>query len=232
MKNQKLLSMVVAFGVGLVLVGLAAPASAQDETAAQAGEKTGVEGTFVRVAENNEGWVVLGYTTANGSVKEKWMLLNIGITLQDGVEAQKITRDQIKLVTPDDQVISLATQEEFMKGSGELDPMNARANMESESINYFPNGRNRPCRIGFFGEMDRAVGSLAFNQVEVDDRSACMGRVYFQVPEGIQYGNYNLDVQFADSVIRVPFKIMTKEEAKEFDKEWKEAEKEHKEEKK
>jgi hypothetical protein len=224
-KNKKLVSMVVALGVGFVLVGFAGVASAEDETAAQAGEKTGVEGTFVRVAENNEGYVVLGYTTANESVKEKWMLLNVGITLQDGVEAQKITRDQIKLVTPDDQVISLATQEEFMKASGVLDPMNARANMESESINYFPNGRTRPCRIGFFGEMDRAVGDLSFNQVDVDDRSACMGRIYFQVPEGVQYGNYNLDVQFADSIVRVPFKIMTKEEAKAFDKQWKAEEK-------
>jgi hypothetical protein len=227
-KNKKLVSMVVALGVGFVLVGFAGVASAEDETAAQAGEKTGVEGTFVRVAENNEGYVVLGYTTANESVKEKWMLLNVGITLQDGVEDQKITRDQIKLVTPDDQVISLATQEEFMKASGVLDPMNARANMESESINYFPNGRNRPCRIGFFGEMDRAVGDLAFTQVEVDDRSACVGRIYFQVPEGVQYGNYNLDVQFADSIVRVPFKIMTKEEAKSFDKQWKAEEKEEK----
>jgi hypothetical protein len=214
------------------MVALSGIATAGDETAAQAGEKTGIVGQFVRVAENNEGWVVVDYTTANESVKEKWMLLDIGMTVQNGVKDEKITRDQVKLVTPNDQVISLPTQEDVNKASGELDAMNARANIEGQSINYFPTGRNRPCRIGFFGDVDRAVGSLSFNEVTVDDRSACAGRIYFQVPDGIEYGQYNLDVQFADSVVRVPFKIMTKEEAKQFSKEWKEAEKEHKEEKK
>ena len=216
----------------LTMVGSAGLVTAGDETAAQAGEKTGIMGQFVRVAENDEGWVVLGYDTANSSVKEKWMLLNVGITLQDGVKTQDITRDDIKLVTPDDKVVSMATQEEYNKGSGTLAAMNERAGIESQSINYFPNGRTRPCRIGFFGNMDQRVGNLSFDEVTLDDRSACMGRVYFQVPDGIQYGQYNFDVQFADCIVRVPFKIMTKEEAKEFDKQWKEAEKEQKKDKK
>ena len=216
----------------LSVVGFAGLGTAEDETAAQAGEKTAIVGQFVRVAENNEGWVVLDYTTANGSVKEKWMLLNIGLALQNGVKGQTITRDNLKLVTPDDQVIPLATQEEYQKGFQVLDPMNQRASIESQSINYFPAGHTRPCRIGFFGNMEQRVGDLSFDQVSMDDQSACVGRVYFQLPDGIQLGQYNFDVQFADSIVRVPFKIMTKEEAKEFDKQWKEAEKEAKEEKK
>jgi len=227
MKKRAVLRVVLAFTIATA-AGFGGLASAGDETAAQAGEKTGIEGQFVRVAENNEGWVVLGYETANGSVKSKWMLLNVGLTLQNGVRDQKITRDQVKLVTPDDQVISMATQREYMSGFATLDPMNARANIESQSINYFPVGHNRPCRIGFFGNMDQRVGNLSFDEVELDDQSACMGRIYFQVPDGIQYGQYNFDVQFAESIVRVPFKIMTAEEAKQFGKEWKEAEKEHK----
>jgi hypothetical protein len=218
----------VAVCFALASLAFAGQVFAGDETAAQAGEKTGIMGQFVRVAENDEGWVVLGYETANGSVKEKWMLLDIGMTVQNGVKGQKITRDQVKLVTPDDQVISMATQEEYMSGHATLDAMNARANVESQSINYFPTGRDRPCRIGFFGNMDQRVGNLSFDEVTLDDRSACMGRVYFQVPDGIQYGQYNFDVQFATSIVRVPFKIMTKEEAKEFEKEWKEEEKKEK----
>jgi len=232
MKQHESFRRVLALLFVVALVGFGGYAAAGDETAAQAGEKTSAVSTFVRVAENNEGWVVVGYDTANSSVNEKWMLLNIGITLQDGVKNQKITRDQFKLVIPDGQVISLATQEEYNKGSGTLAAMNERAGIESQSINYFPNGRTRPCRIGFFGNMDQRVGDLSFEYFWADDRSACVGRVYFQLPEGIQLGQYNFDVQFADSVVRVPFKIMTKEEAKEFDKEWKEAEKEQKEKKK
>lgn len=209
----------------LTLVGFAGLGTAGDETAAQAGEKTAIVGQFVRVAENNEGWVVLDYTTANGSVNDKWMLLNIGLALQNGVKAQTITRDNLKLVTPDDQVIPLATQEEYQKGFEVLDPMNQRASIESQSINYFPVGHTRPCRIGFFGNMEQRVGDLSFDQVSMDDQSACVGRIYFQMPDGIKLGQYNFDVQFADSIVRVPFKIMTKEEAKEFDKQWKAEEK-------
>ena len=231
MKRNENLRILVAFFV-LAAVALAAPVIAGDETAAQAGEKTAIVGQFVRVAENNEGWVVLDYTTANGSVNEKWMLLNIGLALQDGVKAQTITRDDLKLVTPGDQVIPLATQEEYQKGFKTLDPMNQRASIESQSINYFPTGHTRPCRIGFFGNMEQRVGDLSFDQVQMDDRSACVGRIYFQLPDGVQLGQYNFDVQFADSIVRVPFKIMTKEEAKDFDKQWKEAEKEDKKDKK
>ncbi len=212
----------------LAMVGFAGLATAGDESAAQAGEKTGIEGEFVRVAENDEGWVVVGYTTANSSVKEKWMLLDIGLTVQNGVKGQQITRDNLKLVTPDHKGVSLATQEEYLKGAGVLDAMDARANIEGQSINYFPVGRNVPCRIGFFANPNRDVGVLAFDEVTLRNNAACMGRVYFYLPEGIQLGNYNFDVQFADSILRVPFKIMTKEEAKAFEKQWKEEKKKKK----
>ena len=45
--------------------------------------------------------------------------------------------------------------------------------------------------------------------------------LFFQIPGGIQYGNYNLDVHFAESIVKVPMKIMTKDEANEFEQQWK-----------
>lgn len=51
------------------------------------------------------------------------------------------------------------------------------------------------------------------------------------MPGGIQLGNYNFDVKLADSVLKVPIEIMTEEQAKEFEKQWKEAEKKAKHEK-
>ena len=43
-----------------------------------------MEGSFVRAAYNNEGYVILGYRLANRSVGEEWMLLEVGITVRDG----------------------------------------------------------------------------------------------------------------------------------------------------
>ena len=51
-----------------------------------------IEGQFVRVAYNNEGFVILGYRAANRSVGEEWMLLEAGITLRKGARDVTITR--------------------------------------------------------------------------------------------------------------------------------------------
>ena len=209
----------------LIMVGAGAVAQ---ETPEQAGEKVGIEGTFVRVAENQEGWVVLGYGTANESVGKDWMMLNVGITLQRGVKDQKLTRDDLFLVTPDHQKVALATQKEVEEGRGVLDPMSRADAMIHESINYFPAGVTRPCRLGFFTDPSQMQRGPAYDQVDLNSESACVGRLYFKLPEAIEVGTYNLDVQLDGSVIRVPIEIMTKEQAKEFEKKWKEEQKEAK----
>jgi hypothetical protein len=127
------------------------------------------------------------------------------------------------LVTPDGKEIRLASQDEVEKGRGTLDAMSRADAMIHESINYFPAGVTRPCRIGFFTDPSQMQRAPAYDQVELNNEAACVGRLYFQLPEPLQVGTYNLDVQFEGSVIRVPIEIMTKEQAKEFEKEWKES---------
>jgi len=60
-----------------------------------------IEGLYVRAAYNNEGYVILGYKTANFSVGEEWMLIETGMTLREGVSAEKVKRSAISLDTPD-----------------------------------------------------------------------------------------------------------------------------------
>ena len=45
--------------------------------------------------------------------------------------------------------------------------------------------------------------------------------MFFRIPDGIKHGTYNLDVKFAESIIKVPIQIMTKDEIREAEKEWK-----------
>ena len=222
MKSKTTVRNWVVFALAVTVIGFGAIATAGDESPAQAGEKVGIEGTFVRVAENQEGWVVVGYGTANESVGKDWMMLNAGITLQKGVKGQKLTRDNVVLVTPSHQEIRLATQEEIEKARGDLDAMSRADAMIHESIDYFPPGVTRPCRIGFFTDPSQMQRGMSYDQVDLNNEAACVGRLYFQVPDGIQLGLYNLDVKLEDSVVRVPIEIMSKEKAKEFEKQWKE----------
>ena len=53
---------------------------------------------------------------------------------------------------------------------------------------------------------------MAYDQVEITPDRACLGRIYFHVPGGIAYGQHWLNVKFQNSLVRVPFRILTKEE--------------------
>jgi len=208
-----------------VLAGV--PAMAQQEEAKQ---KFDVKGEYVRLVYNDEGWVVLGYRVANGSVGEEWMLLEIGVTLMQGVPDQKLVRGSLTVTTPDGASVPLATQEEFSKAN--LRALDARANMSRDSINYFPVMVDKPCRIGFFTDIAEPTRGMAYDVVDLSYQRACAGRAYFKIPGGIQYGQHFLNVQFAGSTVNVPFKIMTKDELKENKAKWEELQKQLKEQQK
>jgi hypothetical protein len=222
MKNTTLVTLVALLAVGAGAVG------AQDikKPEPTVPEIFTLTGEFVRIAYNNEGYVTLGYRVANDSVAEDWMLLEIGVTLRAPTKAQTMTRDSLSLMLPDGSTIGLATQKEFAE-AGHLPALNTRGNMVRDSINYFPVNVDKPCVIGFFSDPTNRVRSLSFDQVELSSNRACMGRVFFKVPGQIQPGQHYLLVKFDNSMIEVPFRILTKAEEKEFRKNWKSLKKEH-----
>jgi len=169
-----------------------------------------LEGTFVRAAYNREGYAIIGYRIANLSVGDEWMLLDFGVTLRDGVSNFTLKRDGLSLETPDGKTLPLPSVEEYR--SAHLQALENRAKVSRDSINYFPPSANRACRIGFFNELGAPL--MPWDQVELSSTRACLGRLFFQVPGGIAYGQHWLNVKFEKSVVRVPFRILTKEEEK------------------
>lgn len=167
-----------------------------------------MEGRYVRAAYNNEGYVILGYRIVNLSVGEPWMLLEVGVALRDGVPDYKLTRDAVSLELPDATSIPLPSVSEYRAAN--LTALNNRAKVQRDSINYFPPNAHRACRIGFFSETGQRA--MSWDHVELSDQRACLGRFYFQVPGGIAYGQHWLTVKFAKSTVRVPFRVLTKEE--------------------
>jgi hypothetical protein len=167
-----------------------------------------IEGKFVRAAYNREGYVILGYQASNRSVGQDWMLLEVGMTVLDDVPAYKLKREALSLETPDGKTIPLPSVEEHREGNTRA--LQQRANVQRDSINYFPVLASRPCRIGFFAELDQRA--MPWDEVELDHTRACLGRLFFKIPGGIAYGQYWLNVKFAKSLIRVPFRILTEDE--------------------
>ena len=180
-----------------------------------------LEGRYVRVAYNNEGYAILGYKLANLSVGEPWMLLEVGFALREGVPDYTMTREALSLTTPDGKTIPLPSIEEYRKAN--LEAMQRRAQVQRDSINYFPPNAHRACSIQFFTDLDQRA--MPWDKVELSNQRACLGRLYFPVPGGIAYGQHWLNVKFAKSTIRVPFRILTKDEDKFLDKNYNDIEK-------
>jgi hypothetical protein len=227
MRKQAMLVFVVAafvaFGAGVV--------GAQELEKLKKPEPTVPEiftltGQFVRVAYNNEGYVTLGYRVANDSVAGEWMLLEVGVTLRAPTKPQKMTRSSFSLMLPDGSTIGLATQKEFA-AAGHLPALNRKGNTVRDSINYFPVQADQACVIGFFADPAKEVRTLSYDEVELSSKRACVGRIFFHVPDKIQTGQHYLLVKFENSMIEVPFRILTEAEEKEFRKKWKDIKKEH-----
>jgi hypothetical protein len=180
-----------------------------------------MEGRFVRAAYNNEGYAILGYRIANLSVGQKWMLIDFGLTVRDGVPDYTLTRDALTLDTPDGKTLPLASIQDYREAK--LGALEKRAQLQGDKINYFPHKANYPCRIGFFSDVE--AGAKAWDRVELNSQRACMGRLFFEVPDGIAIGQHWLNVKFEKSVVRVPFRILTEQEYKILDKHYKNIEK-------
>ena len=207
--------------LSIALVGLVSMWPFQATGDAQAQEKPKVqlpqpgvpeimtlEGNFERVAYNNEGYVILGYQATNRSVGEEWMLLEVGMTVLGKTPDYRLTREAISLTTPDGKTIPLPSITE--QRAGKYQAIQQRANVQRDSINYFPTRASRACAILFFPDLGSRA--LPYDVVDLSDDRACLGRLYFRIPGGIALGQHFLNVKFAKSVVRVPFRIMTQEE--------------------
>jgi hypothetical protein len=214
MKNMYLWSPPVVALMAMPLVGAwhAPTGQAPQVKIPEAGvpEIMTIEGTYVRAAYNNEGYAIIGYRLANLSVGEEWMLLEFGATVRDGVGNYRLTRDALSLETPDAKTLPLAATEEYRTAN--LAALQNRARVSRDPINYFPPGASHACRIGFFSDLeDRA---RAWDQVELSSTRGCVGQLFFHVPGGIAHGQHWLNVKFEKSLVRVPFRILTKDEEK------------------
>jgi hypothetical protein len=222
------------YALSVALVGLMSLWPLQTKGDAQAQEKPTVqlpqpgvpeiitmEGKFVRAAYNREAYVILGYQASNRSIGEEWMLLEVGMTVLEPTPDYRLTRDAVSLETPDGKTIPLAPLME--QRGGKVQAIQQRAKVQRDSINYFPTKASRPCAILFFPDL--GARSVPFDVVDLSDDRACVGRLYFRIPGGITYGQHWLNVKFQNSLVRVPFRILTNDEEKFLGKNFKSIEK-------
>lgn len=210
--------------MGLAALSLAAlasvPVTSQQQPAVQI-PKPGVpqimtlEADFVRVAYNNEGYVILDYEVNNRTVGDEWILLDVGLTVREGVRDYRLKREAISLDTPDG-TLPLPSINEYRENESKVQALQNRLKVSRNSIDYFPPSVHGVNRLGFFADLGSRA--MPWDEAQVTNSRACMGQLYFRVPGGTKYGQYWLNVKFAQSVVRVPFRLFTKEEEKKLNK--------------
>jgi hypothetical protein len=171
-----------------------------------------LEGRFVRAAYNNEAYAILGYRLANTTVGDEWMLIEFGTTVRDRTPDYTLRREHLSLSTPDGKTLPLPTIEEYRAAGNATQSLINREKVIRDSINYFPPSAVRGCRIGFFADVDDR--GLPWDEVSLSKERACLGRLFFKVPGGSTHGQYFLNVQYAQGPLRIPFRLLTKDEEK------------------
>ena len=175
----------------------------------------------MRVAYNNEGYAILGYRLTQELQGKEWARIEVGITLRENKPRYSLKRSDITLDTPDNKTLSLPTNEEFRQV--DLRALENQAKVVNDSIGYFPPTVRGTQPMQFFTEPN--AGVRAYDNVDIDSTRAVLGRLFFKIPGGLKLGQHYLNVQFATSKVRVPFRIFTKDEQKIIKKEWRDIKK-------
>lgn len=167
-------------------------------------ETPGVErlGQYILRQNGSEADVVLGYKYASQSLGEEWLLLELAITSPSG-ESAKFERENIWVRTPEGVQIPAASQKAFGEAYGEMRNRISQANVTRDPMDYFPPNR-LPCSLDLYVAPGEGV---AYDQVTVNDRRACQGKLFFYVPGGIQPGRYVLGIDLEEDEIRIPFTL-------------------------
>jgi hypothetical protein len=159
-------------------------------------------GRYVLRQEGPQVDAVLGYRFATNSIGADWLLLEVNLS-SPRQQSAEIKRENVWVRTPDGTRVPMASQRLFGEDYGSLRPVIDQANIQRDPMDYFPPNR-RDCRLQFFvGPGD----GVAFDEVSVNDRRACQGKLFFKIPGGVQPGRWTLGIDLEESTVRIPFQI-------------------------
>ena len=186
-----------------------------------------MEGKFVRASYNNEGLRdprIPGHQPFGGRRMDAPRGRHDAARQHAGLSVDP--RGAISLETPDGKTIPLPSITEQRERKRQRDPAAGEGPARFHQLlsDERAAGRARSCS---FPTWDLAA--LPYDVVDLSNDRACLGRLYFRIPGGIAYGQHWLNVKFQNSLVRVPFRILTKDEEQLFSKNYKSIEKQVKE---
>jgi hypothetical protein len=144
--------------------------------------------------------VVVSDRFARYNPEGKWLLLDTAMTAtSDPVE---IPRGAIAVRTPDGTVVPLATQADFELHYSQLASTLMRARVAGEPLGYLIPARYRSLRLF----APRGIG-IVWDSAWLDQFHNSYGRLYFNLPNGVQKGRYELLIHLPNDEVVIPFTV-------------------------
>ena len=150
-----------------------------------------IEGKFVRAAYNNEGYVILGYQASNRSIGEEWMLLEVGMTVRDNAPDFRLTREASR----SRRLMARRFPCRRSASTGGEPPGDSAARERPARFDRLLSVAREPAvrhpllpRVG--------ISRAAVRRRGFSSDRACLGRLRFQIPGGIAYGQHWLNIKF------------------------------------
>jgi hypothetical protein len=167
-------------------------------------ETPGVErlGRYILRQTGNEAEVIVAYKHAALNLGTEWLVLELAFSSPQGQSA-KFDREDIWVRTPGGVRIPVASQKAFGEAYAKMRKQISKANVVREPMDYFPPNREQ-CGIQLFVAPGEGI---AYDQVTVNDRRACEGKLFFYIPGGVQPGRYVFGIDLEEDDIRIPFTL-------------------------
>jgi hypothetical protein len=159
-------------------------------------------GEYVLTYGGPELEMVLGFRHAASELGDEWLILDTNFTAAHG-GVTKVDRSKVFVRTPAGDRIPMATQEEFAEAFGGLRATLRKADVNSDPLDYFPPDRD-DCEAGFFTVPGAGI---AYDELTLNDRRVCKGRLFFKVPGGVQAGRWTFGIDLEETRVRMPFKL-------------------------
>jgi hypothetical protein len=185
----------------IAMLILAACAACSSSSVAPEEELAQESRTLVRYT-GSELQALVSFRWADAHLGDEWLALVVWLS-GGRAATTAIERDAIQARGPDGTRYPLLSQQAFREAYPEI-----LASLRSVDLSYPPGrgfaGDRRPCGRWFLaGPWE----GFAYDTIDVSPFQFCSGLLMFLVPGGVQPGPWELEIDLAESRVRIPFTL-------------------------
>lgn len=143
----------------------------------------------------------LDYHWADKHLGDEWMILKLSVAGGRSGGVATVARENVHLRAPDGTVVDLPTEPEFRKVRGSMSMAFRQENIWGPAASRFT-GSMRQLEEWFYNPQGKTYHR---ETIHPSSFQYCSGPLVFQVPGGVQPGNWKLIIDLEEIRVEIPF---------------------------